>query len=381
MIDHDSRIIILTGAPLSISLDWNDEALCAPLQPCFSQSSDESRVPVLAIDAKPAWRSLPLESSRLPTGLTQASNVNDGLDYGERASFSTTDAISFVSSCSDDEKLQASQDSVYSKDNLLSQFYEHSFAIHEEIPSSQILEQDSSDDVSFFTESKDTSQLSSGSTDISSRIGFAQAGPIFGHITNLRDVPNASYIRSIEPQTMTVNLVAGIIALPQPRVIMTRKDRRRVKLIEMLIGDETKAGFGINIWLHPHEFRVNGSDMQLKMAQFRPQDIVLMKNVALTSFRGKVYGQSLRKNTTTLNLLYRNTIDLDDLRGIYSAQDLEAGRVEDISIVKVANVKQWVMTFVGAGADLRHPTVQNGARGGQRVNKAQSIAIPPDTQP
>ena len=377
MKDRGSRIIILTGAPLSISLDWNEEALCAPLQSCFFQGSDESHVLVSTIDTKPAWRSLPLEPNRLSTGLTQASKVNDELHYGEEASCLTTEEISFVSSYSDEESLQASQNSAHSKDDILSQFYEHSFALHEELPSSQVIEQDSSADTSFFTESEHISQLSNGSTNIAS---CAQAGPFFGHITDLRDVPNASYIRSIEPQTMTVNLVAGIIAMPEPRVIMTRKDRRRVELIEMLVGDETKAGFGINIWLHPYELRTNGSAMQKKMAQFRPQDIVLIKNVALTSFNGKVYGQSLRKNTTTLDLIYRNTVDRDDLRGIYSAQELEARRVEDISITKAVNVKQWVTKFVGAGADLRHPTVQNGARG-QSANKGQGIAIPPDTQP
>ncbi len=387
MIDYDSRIIFLTGAPLSASLDWKEAALCAPLQPCFSQSHDGSHAVVSGEDAKPAWRSLSLEQNHLPTGLTQASKGGEELNPGEEeASFFSTAELSFDSSTPDDDHSQASQISLYSENDLLSQFYDHSFAIHEEIPSSQIIDPKSSVCTSFSTDYEDSSLSSSsllpgGTTNIASGEKLPQAGPSFGRVTDLKDVPNAAYIRSIEPQTMTVNLVVGIITIPQPRIIITRKDRRRIELIEMLVGDDTKGGFGINIWLHLHRFGVSGDDLGSRMAQLRPQDIVLLKNVALTSFRGKVYGQSLRKDTTTLDLLYRNTLEVDDRQGIYSAQDLEARDVEDICAAKVAKVKQWVMSFVGGGAASRQHTMQSGFKGCQGVSERQLIALPPDTQP
>lgn len=383
MTNNEGRIIFLTGAPLSTSLDWEEASLCAPLQPCFSsRTGEECQILVSTEDATPAWRSLSLERNHLPTGLTQASKVDEELDHGEEeASFLTTEELSFISSSPDEDYLQASQISLYSQNDLLSQFYDHSLAVHEEVPSSQIVNPESSVDTSLSTSYEGNSLPSSGHIDISSGKRLPPAGLSFGCVTDLRDVPNAAYIRSIEPQTMTINLVAGIIAIPQPRVIITRKGRRQVELIEMLVGDDTKAGFGINIWLHPPRFGVNGGDMGLQMAQLRPQDIVLLKNVALNSFRGKVYGQSLRKDTTTLDLLFRNTLGFNDSRGIYSAQELEAKGVEDVCIAKVAKVKQWVMTFIGAGATLRKNTMQSGVREVQGVSEGQLIALPPDTQP
>ena len=377
-----SRIIFLTGAPLSCSLDWKEEDLCATLDPCYSQSDRKSYDPNPIATNKPAWRSLPLEGNHLPTGLNQASAVNGELDHGkEEASFLTAEGLSFVSSLPDDSCVQSSQVSLYSQNNVLSQFYEHSFAVHEDIPSSQIVGSESSLSTSFSTSYDDTSLLYSGSTDIAPEEQLRQAEPSLRCVFDLRDMPNAAHIRSIEPQTMTVNLVIGIIAIPQPRLIITRKGRRRVELIEMLVGDDTKAGFGINIWLHPHQTGLDSCDMRSVVTQLRPQDIVLIKNVALCSFRGKVYGQSLRKDTTTIDLLYRNPIDADDRHGIYNAQDLEAGGTQNAHLSKVKNVKQWVMTFIGVGANPRPHSVQNRAQGGEEANKAQLIALPPDTQP
>ena len=379
MTDYGSRTIILTGAPLSNSLDWKKEALCAPLQPCFSQSDSKTLIPALSIDAKPAWRHLQVERNHLPTGLTQASEVDAGEE--EEASFLSTEELSFNSSSPGEDFLQASQVSQCSQENILSQFYERSFAIHEEIPSSQIICRDSSVDTSCFTEAEDISLLSSESIESASQHNLPRSALSLGHLIDLRDVPNALYLRSIEPQTMTVNLLVGIISIPQPCLITTRKAKRKVELVEMLVGDDTKTGFGVNIWLHPNESGLNERGMRSQVTQLRPQDVVLIRNVALTSFRGKVYGQSLRKDTTTLDLLCRNALDVNDRQGIYSAQELQAGRVKDLCVTKVAKVKQWVMTFVSTGITSKQETRQTRARGDQEFSEKHIIALPPDTQP
>ena len=379
MTKHDSRIIILTGAPLSNSLDWKEDALCAPLQPCFLQSDGKPLAPVSSIDAKPTWRHLELERIHLSTGLTKASKMDVGDE--EEASFLSTEGLSLISSPPDENSLQASMVSQYSQDDVLSQFYEHSFAIHEEIPSSRIMHRDSFVDTSCFSDAKDASLISSESIGTVSQQNLPPSMLSVGRLVDLQDVPNAAYLRSIEPQTMTVNLVVGIISISQPRLITTHKARRKVELLEMLVGDDTKAGFGVNIWLHPDESGLSKGGMRSEVAQLRPQDIVLMRNVALTSFRGKVYGQSLRKDTTTLKLLYRSALDINDRQGIYSAQELDVGRVKDICTAKVANVKRWVMAFVGASIASRQETRQTRAREGQEVNEKQMIALPPDTQP
>ncbi|KAI4232728.1 MAG: hypothetical protein LQ349_004824 [Xanthoria aureola] len=84
---------------------------------------------------------------------------------------------------------------------------------------------------------------------------------------------------------MTVNLLLGIIALPPPRTIITRKTARALALHELTVGDDTKAGFGINIWLPPApnfadgmQKKKNGdgeADLRATMEELRVRDVVL----------------------------------------------------------------------------------------------------------
>ncbi len=189
--------------------------------------------------------------------------------------------------------------------------------------------------------------------------------PVAGHLSNLKDVPNASYLDSIQPQTMTVNLIVGIISIPPPRAIRTRRGAN-VELIEVLVGDETKSGFGINFWLPSAQ--TIGSELKDILGKLRPQDVVLMRNVALSSFQGKVHGQSLRKEVTKVHLLYRNRIDKSDLGGCYNSADLAVGGTAQAA--KTRRVREWVLRFVGAGA----------ARQVKGCLEAIKETLPPDTQ-
>ena len=375
-----SKTILLTGAPLSTSLDWREDTLCASLEPCYSQGDKQPYTSDLKVDILPnvpAWRTVQLEGNHLSIGLIKASKADEEPELTDEASFVTSGQVSFISS-SPEESFQVSS---YVQNELLSQYYEHSFAVHEEIPSSQIVSSDSPTTSSFSTSYEDTSLLSSSSASFAFGNRVPRAGLAFGRVIDLRDMPNATYIRSIEPQTMTINLIVGIISISQPRLIITRKGGRRVDLTEMLVGDDTKAGFGINFWLHPQTVSSEGCDMRSAVTKLRPQDIVLLRNVALGSFRGKVYGQSLRKNTTTLDLLYRSPLDVNDPQGFYSARELEGESAQDTHTAKVANVKQWVMTFVGGGTDPKLHAARNRLQESQEMHKGHLITLPPDTQP
>jgi hypothetical protein len=186
---------------------------------------------------------------------------------------------------------------------------------------------------------------------------------------------------------MTVNLIVGIISIPPARLIRTRRGAD-VELIEVLVGDETKSGFGINFWLHASKSQaqaksesVSGqgqSEMGKVLSGLRPQDVILVKNVALSSFRNKVYGQSLRKEMTKVCLLYRNRVDKSDIRGVYSRKDLEAGLgnaqgLASAQIQKTSRVKEWVMRFVGVVAGG-----QNKGKG--RAEEIVGEVLPADTQ-
>jgi hypothetical protein len=177
--------------------------------------------------------------------------------------------------------------------------------------------------------------------------------PVGGHILDLRDIPNAKFLDSIQPQTMTVNLIVGIISVAPPRAIKTRRGAE-VELVELLVGDETKSGFGINFWLSPLSKESNDGravdDMRNVLLSLRPQDIVLLRNVAMSSFRGKVYGQSLRKEMTKVQLLYRNRIDKTDIGGYYTVTDFDIGRNMHPQLAKTMEVRDWVSRFVAPGA-------------------------------
>lgn len=149
----------------------------------------------------------------------------------------------------------------------------------------------------------------------------------------------------------------------------------------MLVGDDTKAGLGINIWLPPSQESnppaLQEVDLRTQTLRLRPQDVILAKTVALSSFRGKVYGQSLRRGMTTLDLLYRNVIDGDDARGAYSADDLKQGAINEAQVRKVKDVEDWVMRFVGANTGA----LPSGRVSKPRVANEQKLQALPDDTP
>lgn len=387
------KMIILTGAPSSSSLQWDDDSVpSAPLQACFTAAAPRSEIRRHRLSgsaAGPAWRSLPLEREHLPTGFTQLTKAEERPHEGwasSGTSFLVATDLSFISAASDESFRQGLDSSSSSPPaeveggDFLTQFYEHSLAVREDVTSSQALEIESMDESSYSTGFDDSyieSQLllhggsSPGKTLAKSRLSSS-------YLTNLARVPNAAYIEAMAPQTKTVNLVLGIISIPQPRVIKARRSGQVLGLVEMLVGDETKAGFGITIWLsdrqNPNE---KVSDLQTEIARLRPQDIVLARNIALNSFQGKVYGQSLRRNMTTLDLLYRNKVDATDRGGAFGVGELQDSEGGTVQLSKVKRVRQWVMDFVGAGTILPQAGLTKKP-GAHRSHQLQDL--PPDTQ-
>lgn len=196
--------------------------------------------------------------------------------------------------------------------------------------------------------------------------------PVLRDLTDLNDIPNAKYLRSIQPQTKTVDIIVGIITVSPPREITTRRGGH-VDLVELLVGDETKSGFGVNFWLggSGRSNNIGKDTLRNILSNLRPQDIVLLKNVALSSFRDVVYGQSLRWDMTKVHLLYRNRVDKKDTGGCYTADDLCPEYDLSTPISKVRRVKEWVLHFVGPGV------IRKSGKGKFEIVKE---ALPPDTQ-
>jgi hypothetical protein len=412
-------VIILAGAPTSRSLDWSlplvttfsspikrfadlgddvdyDSGLNKPL----SASSLPSPLPSTSSFSKPSWRSLPLERQHLPTGHSQDHNFFLSQINAPSEFFSTDDVNSLLERRSNAREetiggevvadCSNATSNIESAAGILAQFYEQSYSIHEDIPSSQIHSASPLDQDSFYTTTS-SSVSNSVSEAWDSPLNRPKI-PVAGRISDLKDMPHANYLNSIQPQTMTVNLIVGVISVAEPRPIKTRRGAD-VELVEMLVGDESRSGFGVNFWVSSSSKDATSGAVDMKRGEdrlddlksvlsgLRPQDVVLIRNVALSSFCGKVYGQSLRKEMTKVHLLFRNRIDRSDLLSCYTAADLagwseekrgEMRQMEELQMLKTAKVREWVLRFVGG--------VGQGRRRQGRRDELTRHDLPPDTQ-
>lgn len=379
------RIIFLTGAPKADSLKLElDSHLLDNFQPSIAKflglTSQNASVPASTSD-NTSWRLLPLKPGHLTTGYSQVHGW-----HGEyrNAEFLNTQELSFVSSGSDEVRHASQFSDAQSAADVLSQFYEESFAFHEDVPSSAlpVPSQEDQDEpwahsqtgASFAT--TESSSLDSDTALMPPPMIPRPQVPTSGHLSDLEDIPNAAYLHSIQPQTMTVNLIVGIISILPPRIVRTRRGAD-AEIVEILVGDESRSGFGVNFWLHPTNSGPGEAECRRILESLRLQDIVLFKNVSLGSFRGKVFGQSLRKDMTKIHLLYRNLLDRHDVGGCYSALDLTSGETKPPQIEKTRTVRDWVLRFVGGPAHQ-----DPGERGKQIAGKwnAAKQVLPPDTQ-
>lgn len=382
------KIIFLSGAPLSSALRWDDQSLSAPLQACFSDDPEPFPIDHDSFSG-PRWRVLPFELEDSPALAATEHCKNDeaqqerNVHIDETTFLTTTDLSSFSKPSA---RIPSTHSCVSeSQDDLLTQFYQHSFAAHQETQ----LDYDSSNDSSSISTSFGESYTAFEQQIASSpRNQLTRTRLFSARLTDLDQVPNAAYLNSITPQTMTVNIVVGVISIPVTRIIKSKwAGGRSMGLVEMLVGDDRKAGFGINLWVSSDPNNRKSSLLETDLAHLRPQDIILARNVALGSFRGKVYGHSLQRDMTTLDLLYRNVIDASDSPGAFGVRELEdcdGNNDEDLiggQLAKLRRVRRWVMEFVGGGIGAQQARGLEMSKGpGLLTRRPQLQALPPDTQ-
>ncbi|KAF5027301.1 hypothetical protein F66182_595 [Fusarium sp. NRRL 66182] len=329
------QLLLFAGAPPASSLD---------VESCTITQIDDSFARFLGIlPCKPnpappsdlaAWRSLPLTRQPLHTGFSQTHDIS--ITLANQSEFFTTAEVSFKEQSQSLEGLDPG--------TVLSQFYDHSLAVHNSIPSSQLesFNETSVEETSFITTS------STGQQDVTESAPF--------HLSDLRDIPPAPRILALNPQTVTLNIIVGIISIAQPRTVTTRWGRT-LSLVEILVGDDTKSGFAVTFWLEGENAAAT------EIGALRRQDVVLVQNVALHVFKDKVYGQSLRRGMTKVSLLWRR-----DGSGLYSTRELGKRGHMHPQLQKAKQVKNWVLKFVGADVGVR-----------TRARKAQvSWDRPPD---
>lgn len=267
--------------------------------------------------AHATWRSLPLTKQGLHTGFSQGHQFQDTSVEANDDFFTTAD-VSMNGGITRSFEEAAGP---------LSQFCEQSLAVHNPIPTSQLGSASLGQSV---TSSADTSFMTTSSK------SSTAPQPIPCQLSDLEDIPSAAQVLKLMPQTITVNLIAGIISIAQPRNVTTRWGHT-LSLIEVLLGDDTKSGFGVTFWLSSDNIP------ESQLSKLRRQDVVLIRNVALHVFRNKVYGQSLRRGLTQINLLWRR-----DGSGQYSTRTLaKRGSSEHPQMEKTKRVKDWALDFVG----------------------------------
>jgi hypothetical protein len=162
----------------------------------------------------------------------------------------------------------------------------------------------------------------------------------------------------------------AVIGINPIRRVTARQSKQELDILELIVGDETRTGFGVTFWLpvldeYNHGRQGNSSaDFREKILGIRLRDVVLMRNVGLGSFQDLVYGQSLWRGMTKVDLLHRQQIDSQDIQGAYSTVAIDTATREDRLLCKVRNVRDWLMNFVGTKAP------------GRTVGQP----LPPDTQ-
>ncbi|KAI1429883.1 hypothetical protein F5Y12DRAFT_725986 [Xylaria sp. FL1777] len=345
------KVMIFAGAPEVHTLDWTESNLLNHFLDSIAsfaqvESSSESCVretSFLSTPDVPVWRSMPLHRERLPTGFSQTHAL--ARDYHGSPGFFTTLSRSF------DTTSDLPEDAL--DQQIINQFYDHSMAIHGDIPSSQLpstsfATEESSFDITDLSEERST-QVDDTTTELRS---FREG--VVTHLSDLEDLPDAKYLLSISPQTMTVNLIVGIISIAEPRTVRTRWGAPK-SLVELLVADETRSGFSVTFWMSSEP-----SETNTLVRSLRRQDIVLIRNVALSVFMKKVHGHSLRKGHTKIDLLHRRRIDKDDSAGMYSMRDVSSTRRAHPQLVKTRKVWEWLLHFVGDGGTYLGKRSRNG---------------------
>lgn len=357
------KTIFLMGAPLTSSLDWeNDELLNGPIPPF--QTTDAVHDPEASIIQSGdlvKWRVLqPLQTE-------QSTGYYEFYHGPEDPIFLTSRQL-----------VEADSESM-NNDSILSEFYDHSFVVHEtsEVSTSGPRDEESTQETGSSPDGLDaTTTMAVQGNDHE----LPRSLQISVRISDLEHLPTARHLQSITPQTITVNLIVGIIAVHPPRRVVTRQWKNELDIIELIVGDETRTGFGVNFWL-PAQSPNPGTNpdadrLRRSLAMLRPRDIVLLRTIGLSSFRDQVYGQSLRGGMTQVDLLHRQRVDSTDTGGFYQSEMRRGSSHDpaDLPLQKARRVREWVLQFVGATDEA------GGGPSGMSQTQRGHPRLPPDTQ-
>lgn len=314
-----------------------------------------------------------MEVSHSRLGVTEA--LHKGIMESVRSELEPTNQHNFLPAVGDQNEIDISRED---------QFLEESFAVYNNAvvsvyPSKNNLDGNEGEDLSFVSRTTaDLTFMSNTSYD-----SFNSPAPVSkallkslpSQIENLNEIPKPEYITRIAPQTVTVNLIVGIISVVAPRTVQLRRYDGTMDIVEVIVGDETRTGFSIKFWLPPSKPDADEDPLRKVLQNLRTRDVVLVQNVALHVWQNSVYGQSLSKrisrNETKVELLGRD-----------GEVDLETTAIEiSPQVAKVKKVSDWIIAFLGTSGSSR--TNKKGKEASvvaaDQFSRLHNIELPPET--
>lgn len=385
--DQPMRLKLLNGAPLRENLDFNNESLL-DVAKCDLFNTRAWNGQSTGEETALKWRDIGLKNARLHTGWSQLYLPGSGMQGAHQQHLFTVPGIRESSAlpCYDttnlDTTLTLDEDPSAAHDYL-----QHSLIFYDTLMSSQVVQDVVEDNTvnssSFLTTSfGTTSSATSSPSPMDNHVLVLQV-PSAMAVTPLGSLPSAHHLRSIYPQTPTPNFLCALMTTPERREVFVHKGGYRMELWEVIVGDDTRSNFKVTFWLRPpRESNNDQNHAQIPLLQtlerLQVGNILLLRNIALTSFRDTVYGQSLNTAITRA----RTSIDVLTKSGGMSV--MQVGGLPASVVEAFTRVKRWTRSHVAGEPEHTRKRRDGSLRPGNAVKRAflssaRDDDLPPDT--
>lgn len=256
--------ILLTGAPLTEQLDWSGFSLLLEHESTIPCRSSPPQSGVSQDNPSPRWRVVS-NSLASKAGTDLAVDTNPPLVFDTSAKQPYAIEASF-------ERYNDSELPLSQPGSVDGSCGEHgardSYNTHlDETP-----------------DGRDDEHQRGASSELPSSVRF----------TDLRSLPDHDAVQRRLARTTTVNLLVVVIAVCPTRTVRLRRSSGQMNVTEIIVGDETRAGFRINIWTIPQaQTECQRDSFRHIVDTIRHGEILAILNLALKTYGGAVYGQTL----------------------------------------------------------------------------------------
>ncbi|EMD68264.1 hypothetical protein GGP41_001811 [Bipolaris sorokiniana] len=379
------KLKMLNGAPRREHLDFSDSCLL-PADEC-NGFSVAARCEMPPVDSTPTmkWRCLAKKDTRLQSEW-QHPYLPGSILGSHMADISLPEVVQFQSFAQEDttalDATVSFNDPTFNTDGLI----EHSLVFHDSLLSSQVVPGEGPDSTinssSFLSTSFETTTSDYSSPHKADQHTIIHV-PLKLSITPLASLPSAQQLRAIYPQTPTPNFICVVTTSPEKREIFVRRGGYKMDLWEIIVADDSFSGFKTAFWMRPNldskDERTRSQRSLLEALQgIKVGDIILLTNVALTSFRDTVFGQSLNpaiaRARTDIHVLMKSN-------GISAAQP---GRLPSQVDEAFTRVKKWARMHVASDIGGSRKRKGSAPKQGDFVKRTFATrdlddSMPPDT--